>query len=95
MNTHDVPFTPILSKTKFLNFHGQQIDHIVLGWFGIPLIIVCGTVAAYNGMNLGRCWTILLELHPELRSGEERRPYPTIGQKAFGNWMRLSNGYIN
>lgn len=85
---------PKKNQTK-QNLHGKEINHIVLGWFGIPLIIVCGTVAAYNGMNLGRCWTILLELHPELRSGEERRPYPKIGQKAFGNWMRLPNGYIN
>ena len=66
---------------------------MVSGWSGIPLIILCGTLAAYNGMNLGRCWVMLLEFNPELRAGEERRPYPAIGQKAFGNWMRYLHFY--
>ena len=45
-------------------------------------------VSGYNGMNLGKCWTMLLERYPEMRGGQERRPYPAIGQKAFGRWMR-------
>ena len=59
-----------------------------VGWIGIPLIVICGVVSGYNGMNLGKCWTMLLERYPEMRNGQERRPYPAIGQKAFGRWMR-------
>ncbi len=58
------------------------------GWIGIPLIVIFGMVSGYNGMNLGRCWTMLLERYPEMSDGKERRPYPALGQKAFGAWMR-------
>ncbi|XP_054155610.1 uncharacterized protein LOC128954069 [Oppia nitens] len=56
------------------------------GWFGVPLIALCCANAGFAGICLAKAWLILEERYPEYRSGLTRKPFSTIGYRAFGNW---------
>ncbi|UYV62429.1 hypothetical protein LAZ67_2000508 [Cordylochernes scorpioides] len=57
------------------------------GWLGVGMLIWYCFNAAYTGILLGRCWIILEERWPEYKT-ELGDPYPTIGEKAVGRWVK-------
>lgn len=65
------------------------IPHVMssLGWTGIVVMLVICFAVAYSETLQTRCWLMLQDRHPELRFGT-RRPYSTMGEKAFGPFMR-------
>jgi len=58
------------------------------GWGGIVVLLICCLNAGVSGVYLAKCWLILEERWPQYRTGLTRTPFATIGQKAYGNWMR-------
>lgn len=58
-----------------------------MGWVSVGVMIACCLCSSYSGVFLGRCWIILEERWDEYQ-GKVRYPYPAIGQRAVGNWMR-------
>ncbi|GIX79169.1 proton-coupled amino acid transporter 3 [Caerostris extrusa] len=57
------------------------------GWYGLILIGLACLNAWYSSMILGRSWVILEERWEEYRQ-KFRYPYPAIGERAVGPWMR-------
>ncbi|KAG8179262.1 hypothetical protein JTE90_006160 [Oedothorax gibbosus] len=60
-----------------------------MGWYGVILISLACANSWYGAMMLGRCWMILEERWAEYR-GKFRYPYPAIGMRAAGPWMRFA-----
>ena len=59
----------------------------MLGWVGLPMMIIfCGSIA-FSGTRLGHSWVILEELYPEYRQ-PSRQPYMEIAFRSYGNWGR-------
>jgi len=57
------------------------------GYIGIALILAFSIMAAYTGMRLGKCWTIMEERYEEYRNEEVRQPYQAMASKTYGKWM--------
>ncbi|RWS29794.1 amino acid transporter ANT1-like protein, partial [Leptotrombidium deliense] len=57
------------------------------GWSGLFLIIICCFATASFCVILAKCWLMVEEIYPECRSNV-RNPFPTIGEKAVGKWMK-------
>ncbi|GFQ82297.1 proton-coupled amino acid transporter 3 [Trichonephila clavata] len=57
------------------------------GWYGLILMSVACLNAWYSSVILGRMWIILEEKWEEYRV-KFRYPYPAIGERAVGPWMR-------
>ncbi|KAF8782323.1 uncharacterized protein LOC129963903 [Argiope bruennichi] len=57
------------------------------GWYGLLLIALACLNAWYSSLILGRSWVILEERWVEYRQ-KFRYPYPAIGERAVGPWMR-------
>lgn len=57
------------------------------GWYGLILMGVACLNAWYSSLILGRMWIILEEKWEEYRV-KFRYPYPAIGERAVGPWMR-------
>lgn len=62
------------------------LPHVISGWIGVLLIMAGCFASGYTGINIGRCWQMLLETYPEYHT-QVRYPYQAIGQRAVGNWM--------
>lgn len=50
------------------------------------IVITCVVTASFC-VYLAKCWMIIEEIWPECRSNV-RDPFPTIGEKAVGKWMK-------
>lgn len=59
------------------------------GWYGLALIFLACVNSYYSALILGRSWIILEERWEEYR-GKFRYPYPAMGQRAVGPWMRYA-----
>ncbi|XP_076305512.1 uncharacterized protein LOC143222640 [Tachypleus tridentatus] len=59
------------------------------GWTGVLLIVVCCVNSGYCGLILARCWIILEERWNEYQT-KVRIPYPIIGFRASGHFMRAA-----
>ncbi|XP_013777068.1 amino acid transporter AVT1J-like [Limulus polyphemus] len=59
------------------------------GWTGVLLIVVCCANSGYCGIILARCWIILEERWKEYQN-KVRIPYPLIGFRAWGRFMRAA-----
>jgi len=57
-------------------------------WAGLALIFLFTVNACFSGTRLGLCWVILEERYDEFKK-EIRDPYPSIGEKAVGQWGRM------
>ncbi|RWS09375.1 amino acid transporter ANT1-like protein [Dinothrombium tinctorium] len=57
------------------------------GWAGIALIVVTCFVTASFCVYLAKSWMLVEEIWPECRNSI-RDPFPTIGEKAVGKWMK-------
>ncbi|GFT60781.1 proton-coupled amino acid transporter 3 [Nephila pilipes] len=57
------------------------------GWYGLILMLLACLNAWYSSVILGRMWIILEERWEEYRV-KFRYPYPAIGARAVGPWMR-------
>ncbi|XP_042904303.1 uncharacterized protein [Parasteatoda tepidariorum] len=57
------------------------------GWFGIVLIALASLNSCYSSIILGETWLIMERQWEEYR-GKFRYPYPAIGMRAAGAWMR-------
>ncbi|CAH2000369.1 unnamed protein product [Acanthoscelides obtectus] len=55
------------------------------GYIGILLLVIFAFNAAYGGIRLGMCWSIVEERYHEHRSAS-RNPYSVIASKAVGKW---------
>ncbi|CAG2102700.1 unnamed protein product [Medioppia subpectinata] len=60
------------------------------GWLGLPLIALCCANAGLAGICLAKSWLILEERYPEYRVGLTRKPFSTIGYKAYGTWASVA-----
>ena len=58
------------------------------GWTGVVLMLLGCAVAGFNGVHLGHCWIMCLERYPDEYRSHVKVPYPSIGEKAYGKWMR-------
>lgn len=58
------------------------------GWAGLVMITVFCATSAYSGTRLSICWILLEQRHEEYRK-QVRNPYPSIGYRAYGKWMRM------
>ena len=59
------------------------------GWYGLILISLACVNSWYSALILGRSWIMLEERWEEYR-GKFRYPYPAMGLKAVGPWMRYT-----
>lgn len=59
------------------------------GWYGLILISLACVNSWYSASILGRCWIILEERWEEYR-GKFRYPYPAMGLRSIGSWMRYT-----
>jgi len=51
------------------------------------MLVLCVN-ATFAGAHLGLCWAIAERHFPDLKT-HVRNPYPTLGQKAHGRWLRF------
>jgi solute carrier family 32 (vesicular inhibitory amino acid transporter) len=51
------------------------------------MLILCVN-ATFAGAHLGLCWAIAERHYPDLKT-HVRNPYPTLGEKAYGKWLRF------
>jgi vesicular inhibitory amino acid transporter len=58
------------------------------GWAGIAVLIFVAAMSGFTGVQLGRCWLILQERWPEVYLKHTQKPYPEMGYRAGGTWMR-------
>uniref|UniRef100_A0AC34QLM6 Amino acid transporter transmembrane domain-containing protein n=1 Tax=Panagrolaimus sp. JU765 TaxID=591449 RepID=A0AC34QLM6_9BILA len=54
---------------------------------GLILIGFMTLIATFTAYALGKCWDILQIIWPEYRE-HCRKPYPEIGYRAFGGWLK-------
>ncbi|XP_042898187.2 uncharacterized protein [Parasteatoda tepidariorum] len=57
------------------------------GWFGIFLILWASINSCYCAVVLGETW-LIMEKHWEEYRGKFRYPYPAMGMRTVGLWMR-------
>ena len=67
-----------------------KIHDLFLGWYGLILISLACINSWYSASILGRSWIILEERWEEYR-GKFRYPYPAMGLRSVGTWMRYIN----
>jgi len=58
------------------------------GWAGIAVLVIVSIMSGFTGVQLGRCWMILQERWPEVYLKHTQKPYPEMGYRAGGVWMR-------
>ncbi|XP_018331302.1 amino acid transporter AVT1G isoform X2 [Agrilus planipennis] len=56
---------------------------IKCGFLGIPLIILICGLQIYTAILLGRCWLLMEDVDPSIRS-KRRYPYSALAQAAYG-----------
>ena len=56
------------------------------GWYGIALLLLCCVNTGVAGIALAKSWLILEERWPEYKMGLTRKPFSTIGYRAYGKW---------
>nr|XP_042898187.1 amino acid transporter AVT3A-like [Parasteatoda tepidariorum] len=59
------------------------------GWFGIFLILWASINSCYCAVVLGETW-LIMEKHWEEYRGKFRYPYPAMGMRTVGLWMRFA-----
>lgn len=59
------------------------MNSLVLGWIGIPLLVVFSLTSSYTGTIIAKSWIIIQDRFPEYRN-HVPDPYPVIGEKAYG-----------
>lgn len=61
---------------------------MILGLYGIPLIVFVITLQIYTAVVLGRCWVIAERLKPEIID-QSRYPYAAIAKMTYGKKVSL------
>ncbi|UYV79039.1 hypothetical protein LAZ67_17000835 [Cordylochernes scorpioides] len=58
-------------------------------WYGVAMLLYYSVVAGLMGVLLGKSWMIVEERWPHYRIQKCGNPYPTIGEKAVGPWIKI------
>jgi hypothetical protein len=56
---------------------------MLIGWYGVGIILFGAIISSYTGVQLGKCWSIVLEQQKE--HSFNRKPYPLIVSESIGN----------
>jgi len=58
------------------------------GWAGIAILVILATLSGFTGVQLGKVWMMLQERWPEVYLKHTQKPYPEMGYRAGGVWVR-------
>jgi len=58
------------------------------GWAGIAILVILACLSGFTGVQLGKVWMMLQERWPEVYLKHTQKPYPEMGYRAGGVWVR-------